>query len=194
MIGSGFEEDFSCTIDVDWLIDLFIFIFSSGGTNWLANTFQLLSPSIMRQCVVCVLGLPKHQFSKFMEAGADGWTDQQICTIKDVATVGLIKGASSKKMKLMLAWSQTIAGKLQTTAKMDGTLAKQRIEAKGKIDQLTAEQITAEVVFSQLGAEVKAAREYWSNTDFVGKDAACKLDNPGCTDFAGHAWKGGTCS
>jgi hypothetical protein len=59
-----------------------------GATNWAANVFQvsewcnidtshpptnytslkkkLFSPSFMRQCLTCVLGMPKKQFGKFM--------------------------------------------------------------------------------------------------------------------------------
>ena len=33
----------------------------------LANTFQLFSPSLMRQCVVCVAGMPKGTFSKYLK-------------------------------------------------------------------------------------------------------------------------------
>jgi len=159
-----------------------------GATNWLANTFQLFSPSIMRQCLVCVLGLPKKQFGKFMKQKIDQLIDgNKICTI-DITMTCDDKG---KKGKLLTAWAKTTAGELQTAAKTKGTAKTAGIEEKLK--HMDSNVIQQNVIFSQMLEEVQASRAFWNKISWPGKDKACILNVPPPTDFSGHAWSGGEC-
>ena len=174
-----------------------------GGLSKFGKTLQAVSPSLMRQCMACVLGAPKGVFGDMLTAAQaksfDGW---QVKGGKatDVCTIGLGSGlfseehfitlaATGKKAILLDAYVDTFAGASRYKADVKLSIAAgiKKAELKGSMTEC---EVEAEMIFSSFSIEVINARKFWNTASWKEKKKDCKLANENEKSFSGKAWAG----